>query len=140
MTLENLHTEMPLTGDFARPPLPAFGGRVRCRSIYGAAAMEDPVARRVIWTCADTGKQARLLPEVPMKMKLADQTTAMLPLTPTGTAGALVVRRPEMIRDPPVAEELQAKLELLLDENLVSTAARRELDALRYGISMARRY
>jgi hypothetical protein len=45
-----------------------------------------------------------------------------------------------MIRDTPVADELQAKLERLLDENLVSTAARGELDALRYGIAMARRY
>jgi hypothetical protein len=39
-----------------------------------------------------------------------------------------------------VAEELQARLERLLDENLVSTAARSELDALRYGKAMARRY
>ncbi len=41
--------------------------------------------------------QARLLPRVPMKMKLADHTTAMLPLTPTGTAGALVIRTPVII-------------------------------------------
>ena len=97
MTLENLHTEMPLTEDFAQPPLPASGGRVRCRSIYDAAAMDDPVARRIIQACADAGEQARLLPEVPMKMKLADHTTAMLPLTPTGTAGALVIRAPVII-------------------------------------------
>ena len=97
MTLENLHTEMPLTEDFAQPPLPAFGGRVRCRSIYDAAAMDDPVARRIIEACAEAGEQARLLPQVPMKMKLADQTTAMLPLTPTGTAGALVIRAPVII-------------------------------------------
>jgi hypothetical protein len=45
-----------------------------------------------------------------------------------------------MIRDTPLAEELQGKLARLLDENLVSTAARRELDARRYGIAMARRY
>jgi hypothetical protein len=32
-----------------------------------------------------------------MKMKLADHTTAMLPLTPAGTAGALVVRAPVII-------------------------------------------
>ena len=97
MTLENLRTEMPLTEDFAQPPLPAFGGRVRCRSIYSAAAMEHPVARRIIHACADAGEQARLLPTVPMKMKLADQTTAMLPLTPTGTAGALVIKAPLII-------------------------------------------
>ncbi len=97
MTLENLHTEMPLTEDFAQPPLPALGGRVRCRSIYDVSAMDDPVARRVIRACAEAGEQARLLPEVPMKMKLADQTTALLPLTPTGAAGALVVRAPVII-------------------------------------------
>jgi len=97
MTLENLRTEMPLTDDFAQPPLPAFGGRVRCRSIYDAAAMDDPIARRVIEACADAGEHARLLPQVPMKMKLADHTTAMLPLTPTGTAGALVIKAPVII-------------------------------------------
>jgi DNA-binding CsgD family transcriptional regulator len=97
MTLENLHTEMPLTEDFAQPPLPAFGGRVRCRSIYDAAAMDDPVARRIIHACADAGEQARLLPSVAMKMKLADQTTAMLPLTPSGTAGALLIKAPVII-------------------------------------------
>jgi hypothetical protein len=97
MTLENLNTDMPVTEDFAQLPLPAYGGRVRCRSIYDASSMDDLVARRVIQACADAGEHARLLPRVPMKMKLADQTTAMLPLTPTGTAGALVIRAPVII-------------------------------------------
>ncbi|HEY5990131.1 MAG TPA: helix-turn-helix transcriptional regulator, partial [Streptosporangiaceae bacterium] len=97
MTLENLTTDMPLTEDFAAPPLSAFGGRVRCRSIYEASAMDDPVARRIVQSCADAGEQARLLPQVPMKMKLADNTTAMLPLTPAGTAGAVVIRAPVII-------------------------------------------
>jgi len=97
MTLENLHTEMPLTEDFAQPPLPASGGQVRCRSIYEASAMDDPSARRIIQACAEAGEHARLLPKVAMKMKLADRTTAMLPLTPTGTAGALLVRAPVII-------------------------------------------
>jgi DNA-binding CsgD family transcriptional regulator len=97
MTLENPQTEMPLTDDFAELPLPALGGRVRCRSIYQASMMDDPVARRIIHSCAEAGEQARLVPEVPMKMKLADQTTAMLPLTTTGTAGALLVRAPVII-------------------------------------------
>jgi DNA-binding CsgD family transcriptional regulator len=97
MTLENLHTEMPLTEDFAQPPLPASGSRVRCRSIYDASVMDDTVGRRIIRAFADAGEHARLLPQVPMKMKLADYTTAMLPLTPAGTAGALVVRAPVII-------------------------------------------
>jgi DNA-binding CsgD family transcriptional regulator len=97
MTLENLHTEMPLTEDFAQPPLPASGGQVRCRSIYDASVMDDAVARRIIRTCVQAGEQVRLLPRVPMKLKLADRTTAMLPLTPTGTAGALLIRAPVII-------------------------------------------
>jgi DNA-binding CsgD family transcriptional regulator len=97
MCLENLHTEMPLTEDFAQPPLPAAGVRVRCRAIYATATMEDPVARRIMQSCGEAGEQARLLPAVPMKMKLADHTTALLPLTPSGTAAALVVRAPVVI-------------------------------------------
>ena len=57
MTLENLHTEMPLTDDFAQPPLPASGGRVRCRSIYAAGAMEHPIARRIIQASAEAGSR-----------------------------------------------------------------------------------
>lgn len=97
MTLENPRTEMPLTDDFAQPPLPASGNGVRCRSIYEASMMNDPVGRRIIRACADAGEHARLLPQVPMKLKLADYTTAMLPLTPAGTGGALVVRAPVII-------------------------------------------
>jgi DNA-binding CsgD family transcriptional regulator len=97
LTLENIHTEMPLTEDFTEAPLPAFGGRVRCRSIYEATMMDDPVARGIIQACADAGEQPRLVPRVPMKMKLADHTTAMLPLTATGTAGALLIRAPVII-------------------------------------------
>ncbi len=92
MSLETFEAEMPLTDDFALPPLPAFAGRVRCRSIYAASAMDNPAARRIIQACTEAGEHARLLRTVPMKMKLSDHTTAMLPLTPSGTAGALVVR------------------------------------------------
>jgi hypothetical protein len=97
MSLENLHTEMPLTGDFAQPPSPVLVDQVRCRSIYEAAAMDNPVARQIIEDCASAGEHARLLPAVPMKMKLADHTTAMLPLTPAATGGALVIRAPVII-------------------------------------------
>jgi DNA-binding CsgD family transcriptional regulator len=97
MTLENLSTEMPLTEDFAQPPLPAAGSLVRCRSIYEASIMNDPVGRRIVQACVDAGEHARLLPKVPMKLKLADYTTAMLPLTPAGTAGALLIRAPVII-------------------------------------------
>jgi DNA-binding CsgD family transcriptional regulator len=97
MTLENVHTEMPLTEDFAQPPLPASRGQVRCRSIRESPVMDIPAGRRIIHACAEAGEHVRLLPKVPMKMKLADYTTALLPLTPTGTAGALLVQSPVII-------------------------------------------
>jgi DNA-binding NarL/FixJ family response regulator len=96
MTLENPQTEMPVTADFAQPPLPAFAGRIRCRSIYETTMMDDPVARQNIQACVLAGEQARLLPKVPMKMKLADQATALVALTPAGTA-ALVIRAPVIV-------------------------------------------
>jgi DNA-binding NarL/FixJ family response regulator len=87
---------MPLTADFAQPPLAAFGDRIRCRSIYAAAMMDDPAARQNIRDCVQAGEEARLLPHVPMKLKLADQATALLPLTPAGAA-ALVIRAPVIL-------------------------------------------
>lgn len=56
------------------------------------------------------------------------------------TLWSLIRIRPEMITDSPVAQEMAAKVERLLDENLVSAASRRELDALRYAIAITRRY
>jgi transcriptional regulator with XRE-family HTH domain len=56
------------------------------------------------------------------------------------TLWSLIRIRPEMITGPPVAQEMAAKVERLLDESLVSAASRRELDALRYAIAITRRY
>ena len=55
------------------------------------------------------------------------------------TLWSLVRVRPEMITDQLVSQELAGKVEQLLDENLVSADSRRELDALRYAIAIARR-
>ena len=80
--------------------------------------MDDPAARQIIQTCAEAGEQARLLPSVPMKMKLADTTTAMLPLTPNGTAGALIIRAPVIIT------ALREYFELLWDRAIPLRPAR----------------
>lgn len=97
MSLDTPHTEMPLTSDFADLPLPAHAGQVRYRSIYQASMMNNPAARQIIQSCAQAGEQGRLLPEIPMKLKLADHTTALVPLTPTGTAGALLIQAPVIV-------------------------------------------
>ena len=119
MTLETLDTEMPLTTDFAAEPLPAASGQVRFRAIYVASAMEHPVARQIIRQCTDAGEQARLLPRLPMKMKLADQATALLPLTPAGTGGAL------LIRAPLITAALREYFELLWDRATPVSSGRR---------------
>jgi len=56
------------------------------------------------------------------------------------TLWSLIRIRSEMITGPPVAQEMAAKVERLLDESLVSMAARKELDALWYAIAITRRY
>lgn len=55
------------------------------------------------------------------------------------TLWSLIRLRPEMIADRLVAQELAAKVERLLDENLVSADSRRELDAVQYAIAITRR-
>src|SRR5205809_207715 len=95
------HTRPPIRRGCGPPPPTR-----RCpRSAAGSGAARStppprwttPPPGRIISGCAGAGEQARLLAEVPMKMKLADHTTALLPLTPTGTAGALVIRAPVII-------------------------------------------
>jgi transcriptional regulator with XRE-family HTH domain len=52
---------------------------------------------------------------------------------------SLIRIRPDMAAGPALVGELDTKIGCLLDENLVSASARRELEAVRYGIAMARR-
>jgi DNA-binding CsgD family transcriptional regulator len=97
MTLDTLTADMPLTDDHATSPLPATATQVRSRAICPAAAMNDPAARRVITRTASSGTQTRLLPAIPIRLKLADHTTALLPLTPSGTTTALLIRAPVVL-------------------------------------------
>ncbi|REE98992.1 helix-turn-helix domain-containing protein [Thermomonospora umbrina] len=55
------------------------------------------------------------------------------------TLWSLIQIRPDIIRDPATANELAEKIAQLLDENLVSTETRRELEALRFGVAVAAR-
>ena len=97
MSLDTMTADMPLTEDHAAGPLPVTAAQVRSRAIYPAAAMDDPAARRIITSTAASGTQARLLPNIPMRLKLADFTTALLPLTPSGTTTALLIRAPVVL-------------------------------------------
>ncbi|TDE29977.1 helix-turn-helix transcriptional regulator [Actinomadura sp. 6K520] len=92
MTMDNGYVERPMDELTAVPPPPSFEGHVRCRALYETSCAEHPVGAKTIEIAVDAGEEARLLPKIGMKMKLADEAIAMLPLTPTGMSGALLLR------------------------------------------------
>src|ERR1700677_954277 len=92
MTLETHDTDMPLTDDYSVDDPLALQRQVRIRSVYDMALTEHPVAARCIERFVAAGEEARILPVVPMKMQLADEAAVLLPLTLTGSAGALLIR------------------------------------------------
>lgn len=97
LTLDNYVLEAPVEESTGFAPLPAFNGEVRCRAIYETKCVEHPIGAKTIEAAVAGGEQARLLPRIGMKMKLADEAVALLPLTPTGMEGALVVRSPVIV-------------------------------------------
>jgi DNA-binding CsgD family transcriptional regulator len=92
MSLENARLETPLDQATGYSPPPAFEKSLRCRAIYEAALLDNTMGARTVEEAIRHGEEARLLPRIGMKLKLADESVAMLPLTPTGMEGALVIR------------------------------------------------
>jgi DNA-binding CsgD family transcriptional regulator len=107
MTLETFATDMPVTDDYIVAPAPALKRSVRVRSIYDRAFTRSPVGVRIIKSLLADGQEARVLAELPMKMQLADENCVLLPLTPTGTGGAMLVHA------QPVVSALRQYFELL---------------------------
>jgi len=97
LTLDNYVLETPVEESTGFAPLPSFGEEVKCRAIYETKCAEHPIGAKTIDAAVQAGEQARLLPRVGMKMKLADEAVALLPLTPTGMTGALLVRSPVIV-------------------------------------------
>lgn len=107
MTLETFATDMPVTDDYIVAPAPAMKQSVRVRSVYDRAFVQSPAGARIIGSLLADGQQARVLAELPMKMQLADESSVLLPLTPTGTGGAMLVHA------RPVVSALRQYFELL---------------------------
>ena len=97
MTVETHHFEMSPDAHIANEPLPTVRDQVACRGIYDAECLRDPVLRQGLLACVAAGEKARVRSEVAMKMKIADRSAAMLPLTATGMSGALVIRSPVIV-------------------------------------------
>jgi hypothetical protein len=98
MILENGETDMPITDDYAIDATPAVRQQVRSRAIYDAKLIENPAAMRCITRCVADGEEARMLPSVQVKMQIADETAVMLPLSRTGSVGAVIFYAEPIVR------------------------------------------
>lgn len=86
------------TEEVAVPPVRAVRAGVRCRGLYEAEFFRRPAGRAIVRACVEAGEEARVLPTLPLKMKIVDESAALLPLTATGTSGALLVRSSKLVR------------------------------------------
>lgn len=106
MTLETADFEMPLTPDAMTRGPAELCRQLRMRAIYDVRLADDPVLSEWIASCIQDGEEARVLPGVPMKLKLADETTVMMPITSSGTKGALIITAAPIVRASRVLCEL----------------------------------
>jgi DNA-binding CsgD family transcriptional regulator len=112
MSLETGARDLPLTADSGVVSPAETGKMVRRRAIYEQAFVEMPGGPETIRRCAESGEESRILPELPMKMQLADRKAVLLPLTETGTGGVL------LIRARPVAAAMRVLFEMLWEDAL----------------------
>ncbi|MEU5869129.1 MULTISPECIES: helix-turn-helix transcriptional regulator [unclassified Nonomuraea] len=68
------------------PEMERLAHGVLVRGIYDASALEIPGKLRLAQESAAAGEQARVSPEVPMKLAIADRRTAILPLSTHASA------------------------------------------------------
>lgn len=70
-----------------------LAGQVSCRTVYDRVAVEQPGKLARIEQLAEAGEEGRVLPSVPMKLYLADDRLALLPLQrqPSELEAALVI-------------------------------------------------
>ena len=88
--------------------LDLLGRGVRCRGIYAPEAIEQPASLRVLQQSVEAGEEARVHPDLPLKLAISDRAAALLPLTgEESTESALVIRASMLL------EALVALFELL---------------------------
>jgi DNA-binding CsgD family transcriptional regulator len=98
MTLETADSAGPMTDDFLVTGPPELCAQLKMRSIYDTRLAEHPSGPDWIASCVQDGEEARVMRDVPMKMKLADQIAVMMPTCTDGTTGALVITAPPICR------------------------------------------
>ncbi|MGW1710602.1 helix-turn-helix domain-containing protein [Streptomyces sp. NPDC002206] len=81
-----------------REELKALEGGLPARVIYAKEALEQDSAAETLRTLGAVGEQTRILPEVPVKLLMADRRLALVPLA-TEEGAAVVVVRPSGLLD-----------------------------------------
>jgi DNA-binding CsgD family transcriptional regulator len=73
---------------------PSFTGRreISYRVVYAQACFDDPFLRQTIEDSAKQGEESRVHPAPPLKFKVMDGHTVLVPVDDTGAAGVLLIR------------------------------------------------
>ena len=88
--------------------LELLGRGVRSRGIYAPEAIEQPASLQGLRQAVEAGEEARVHPNLPLKLAISDRAAALLPLTgEESTESALVIRASMLL------EALIALFELL---------------------------
>jgi len=111
ISLETAAGDMPMTEDNLVSCPEGLRGQVRIRSIYDVACTRDPARLRMLERAVEDGEEARIHPRVPLKLQLIDEAHALLPLTTTGTRGAV------LFGEGPITSGLRFFCEMLWKES-----------------------
>lgn len=85
-----------LEGELNRGPLQRG---LSCRTIYDRSAIEHPGALSTVEQLISSGQQARVLPDLPVSLYLADEKIAVLPLRRAPATDAVIVVHPSALLD-----------------------------------------
>lgn len=67
-------------------------GEISYRVVYAQACFDDPYLREAIESSAKHGEEPRVHPAPPLKFKVVDGHTVLVPIDETGAAGALLIK------------------------------------------------
>ncbi|MGN9843446.1 LuxR C-terminal-related transcriptional regulator [Nonomuraea sp. H19] len=79
-------------------PASVVDRKVRRRSIYSTEYFDNEVGYHIIQNAVNDGFDVRIYRNLPMKMKLVDEDAAMLPLTPSGATGIVLIKAPVVVK------------------------------------------
>ncbi|SDK53680.1 helix-turn-helix transcriptional regulator [Nonomuraea jiangxiensis] len=79
-------------------PASVVDRKVRRRSIYSTEYFDNEVGYHFIQNAVNDGFDVRIYRNLPMKMKLVDEDAAMVPLTPSGASGIMLIRAPVVVK------------------------------------------